>query len=60
MIKNYNLMYNVGTVKYIINLHNGIDTHNDGSPFYGIKTFKNKKKFNSAIKDLKNDGYVLQ
>jgi len=41
---NYYVMYNVGTVKYLVNYYDGVQTHKDGSPFYKIETFKNKKK----------------
>lgn len=57
-MKNFNLMYNIGKAKYVINYHNGEDTHNDGSPFYGIKPFKNKRKFNQEISRLKKQGYT--
>lgn len=49
---------NVGSSKYTINYYDGKDTHKDGSPFYGIKTFKNKKKYEKAISDLKSQGYI--
>jgi hypothetical protein len=53
-------MYNVGTVKYLVNYYDGVQTHKDGSPFYKIETFKNKKKMNAFIKKLKNAGYVYR
>lgn len=55
--KQFHTQNNIGKVKYVINYHNGIDTHTDGSPFFGIKTFSNKQKFNKEIKNLKNQGY---
>jgi hypothetical protein len=57
-MKRFNTMYNIGKVKYVINYHNGIDKHNDGSDFFGIYTFKNKKKFEAKIKKLKIEGYT--
>jgi hypothetical protein len=59
MAKNYYPQYNIGSVKYVLNFHDGEKSHDDGSPFYDIRTFKNKVKFNSAIKSLQNSGYVL-
>ena len=50
-------MYGVGKIKYLINFHDGIKTHKDGSPFYDIKTFKNKKLLNAFIKTLKLKGF---
>ena len=32
-MKRFNTMYNIGKVKYVINIHNGIDKHKDGSDF---------------------------
>ena len=56
--KRFYVQYNVGTVKYLVNYHNGIEKHNDGSDFYDIKFFKNKKKLKCFTNDLKNNGYV--
>lgn len=57
-MKTFYLMYNIGKAKYTINYHDGVKTHKDGSPFFGIYIFKNKVKFNSKIKELKADGYI--
>jgi len=56
-MKKYNIMYGIGTAKYVVNDYDGIQTHPDGSEFWGIATFKNKKKLNAYIRDLKNNGY---
>lgn len=56
-MKEFNLMYNIGKCKYVINYHDGIETHKDGSKFFGIKTFSNKKKFEKEIKNLQEQGY---
>ena len=55
--KYYRTMYNVGRAKYVINFDDGVKTHKDGSPFFGIEIFKNKKDFNAAIKRLESEGY---
>ena len=44
----YNVNNNVGSSKYVINFHNGIKKHNDGSNFYDIKTFKNIPDLNKC------------
>lgn len=54
----YYVMYNVGKAKYLLNTHNGVDTHNDGSQFFGCEIFKNKKKLQARINELKGEGYV--
>jgi len=56
-MKTYNEMFNVGTVKYLVNYCKGEQTHKDGSPFFDIKLFKNKKKKDQFIKDLNKLGY---
>lgn len=49
---NYYVMQNVGSVKYLLNYHDGVKTHDDGSKFYDIECFKNKKKLNARINEL--------
>lgn len=46
---------NVGTTKYVVSYHNPKQPkyHPDGSPFFDIRTFKNKKKKDAFIKELK-------
>lgn len=51
-------MFNVGKVKYLVNYFNGNNFHNDGSPFFDIATFSNKKKKNKYINNLKREGYT--
>ena len=55
--KKFNTMMNVGKSKYVINYHNGEKTHKDGSPFYDLATFKNKKDFDARKKALVGEGY---
>lgn len=57
-MKQFNTQFNIGKVKYVINHHDGVQTHKDGSPFFGIYCFSNKRKFNSKIKDLIKEGYT--
>ena len=51
-------MSNIGHAKYVVSYHNGIKKHNDGSDFFDIAIFKNKKKLNDFILELVNDGYI--
>ena len=57
-MKKYNVMFNVGKVKYVINHHDGKQKHKDGSEYFGISTFRNKREFNKACKSLEMQGYV--
>lgn len=58
MTKSYYLMDKVGSAKYTVNFHDGVKTHEDKSPFYDIKLFKNKKKRDAFVKDLCETGYM--
>ena len=57
-MKIYYTMVNVGRVKYVINFHNGLKTHNDGSRFFDVATFKNKKEFLKYESELIKQGYT--
>lgn len=57
-MKEFNIMYNIGRAKYVINYHNGIDTHPDGSRFFGIVILSNKKELQKATNKLIKEGYV--
>jgi len=56
-MKDFNTMSNIGKAKYVVNMHDGVQTHKDGSKFYGVATFSNKKKYNAYTKMLLADGY---
>ena len=56
-MKTFNLMYNVGKAKYVINYHNGIKKHKDGSDFFDIAIQSNKINHNNFIKRLVKEGY---
>lgn len=57
-MKRYNEMQNVGKVKYLVNYHDGVKTHKDGSLFFDIEIFKNKVKKNKFCLALVENGYV--
>ena len=59
-MKTYNLQYGIGSTKYVINFHDGVKTYPDGSLFFDIALFKNKKKFQTHINELENDGYIKE
>lgn len=60
MPKVYYTQANLWRVKYTISYHDGHSKHPDGSPFYGIMLFKNKKLFNQAINRLVSEGYTYR
>lgn len=57
-MKKFRLTYNIGHSKYVVSFHDGIKKHKDGSDFFDIEIFKNKKKLNSFTKELLKLGYV--
>ena len=57
MPKTFNEMQNVGNAKYVVNYHDGIKTHADGSPFFDIALFSNKRKKNKFVRGLCQQGY---
>lgn len=52
-----NIMYNVGSSKYLVNYSDGTQTHKDGSEFFNVKLFKSKKKMSQFITDLQKNNY---
>ena len=48
---------NIGNAKYVVNFHDGIKKYDDGSNFFDIAIFKNKKKLNDFVNDLIKNGY---
>jgi hypothetical protein len=47
----------VGKAKFALSFHDGNKTHGDGSPFYDMRIFKNKKELNEYRQKLHNEGY---
>lgn len=56
-MKAYNVMHNVGKVKYLVNYHDNVKTHKDGSPFFDIACFSNKVILKTFIDGLIEKGY---
>lgn len=57
-MKRFNIKFNVGKVKYLVSYHDGVKKHDDGSDFFDIKSFSNKKFMNGFINQLIKEGYV--
>jgi len=57
-MKQFNIQYNIGKSKYVVNYHDGIKTHTDNSPFFDMVIFKDKDLFNKFVKGLIKDGYI--
>jgi len=56
--KRFRQRHGIGRAKYTVSSHDGKSKHKDGSDFFDINIFKNKKDLNNYMKDLKRKGYV--
>lgn len=57
MDKVYNIMYGIGSSRYVVNFHDGVKTHSDGSPFFDIAIYGNKRKMQAFVNRLRKIGY---
>lgn len=57
-MKRFYIQHNIGNCKYVVNYHDGKSKHSDGSEFFNISVFRNKKNFASFVSGLLKDGYV--
>ena len=48
----YKIQYNIGKTKYLVSFYDGVKKHKDGSEFWDIRCFKNKKKMEAFIKSI--------
>lgn len=58
-MKIFNTQLNIGKCKYVINFHDGIKKHKDGSAFFDLNILNTKKDFEARKKQLINSGYEL-
>ena len=56
--KTYRTQDGIGRAKYTVSFHDGHSAHNDGSPFFDMKIFSNKRKRDQFLRQLSEDGYV--
>ncbi len=57
-IKSFHTQTNVGKAKYVVNYHDGVKTNKDGSPFFDVAIFCNKKELINFQNGLLQDGHV--
>lgn len=55
--KIYYRLDRVGHAKYTINFYDGVRKEKDGSPFYDVRIFSNKKKMEEFEQSLLKEGY---
>lgn len=59
-MKEFNEMQNVGKAKYVVNHHDGVKQRPDGSPFFDISIFSNKRKKGGFVAGLMRRGYKVR
>lgn len=57
-MKTFYMMNNIGKAKYVVCYHDGVKKHPDGSKFYDICIFRNKRKLAQFLNNLASNGYV--
>ena len=58
-MKTYNVKYGIGKAKYVVSYSDGTKRHNDGSKFFDIKVFDNKKELHNFTKELITLGFTI-
>lgn len=56
--KRYETIANVGKVRHVVSFHDGVKAHPDGSPFFDIATFGNKRARDKFCRSLIRQGYA--
>lgn len=59
MAPNYHEQENIGRCRYVVSYHDGAKTHADGSAFYDVAIFGNRRAKDRFVASLKRSGYVV-
>jgi len=57
-VKTFSEMQDVGKAKYVVNYHDGVKVHRDGSPFFDIAIFSNRAKKDQFVRKLESLGFT--
>lgn len=57
-MKTFYIQNNIGRAKYVVNFHQENSFNKDGSEFFDIRIFKNKRGLKKFIAELKHNGYI--
>ena len=55
-MKNYYVQFGIGKCRYVVNFHDGVKTHADGSEFYDVRIFGNKRDLSAFVAELRLAG----
>lgn len=56
--KSFTVNTAIGRTKYSVSYHDGEKQHEDGSPFYDLRTFRNSRDRDAFVRELKQQGYI--
>lgn len=57
-VKQFKVEHNIGKGKYVVSFHDGVSQHKDGSKFFDMRIFKNKKKLKKFTDELVENNYL--
>ena len=57
-VKTFTETQDVGKAKYVVNYHDGVKSHRDGSPFFDIAIFSNRTKKDRFVRKLESLGFT--
>lgn len=55
--KRFSEMQDIGEAKYVVNFHDGVKAHDDGSDFMDVRIFKSKALKDRFVRGLLARGY---
>ncbi len=58
IVKQFNVLDRVGKARHVVNYHDGIKTHADGSKFFDMHICGNKRALAKFVAELTSQGYL--
>lgn len=58
-MKIYSVQNNIGKARHIVNFYDGIKTHADGSRFFNMRIFTNKRASDKFVNQLKEEDFKM-
>lgn len=57
-MKEFYVRDRIGMARHVVNHHDGVKTHPDGSKFFDLTICRNKRNLKKFVADLRRQGYV--
>ena len=57
-MKTYRYTHATGKARHCISYHDGVSTHKDGSPFFGLEICGNLRALKRFLRKLQGEGYA--